>query len=218
MEVGRSMSGEAYVGLPPSDSGVGVLVLHPWWGLNGTIRDLCDRLAAEGFVALAPDLYEGETASDITRATELSSALDERRAWELVADGLEQLVAHPATVGSRVAVIGLSMGTWFAFGLSAREPQAIAAVIAFYGTGQASFASASARYLGHFAEVDDFEPSEDVRALEEQIRDAGREVTFHVYPGTGHWFFEPDVEQAFDPDAAQLAWERTLAFLRSIGT
>jgi len=209
------LTGEAYVAVPASGSGAGVLVLHPWWGLNGTIRDLCDRLAAEGFVALAPDLYGGETTSDIARAKELSESLDEERAWRVVANGLEQLLGNPATLGSRVAVLGLSMGTWFAFGLSAKEPAAIAAVLAFYGTGIAAFETARARYLGHFAEVDDFEPLEGVRTLEKQIRDAGRDVTFHIYRGTGHWFFEPDVERSFDQEAAQLAWERTLAFLRS---
>jgi carboxymethylenebutenolidase len=189
------------------------LVLHPWWGLNATARDLCDRLAAEGFVALAPDLFGGETTSDIARATELSDALDLERGGPIVRDGLQQLLQDPATRSPRVAVLGLSMGAWFSFWLAAEEPDAIASVVVFYGTGDGPFDVTRARFLGHYAEHDDFEPLEGVRALEEQIRAADREVTFHVYPGTGHWFFEPDVAQAFDPDASRLAWDRTVVFL-----
>src|SRR4249919_675337 len=111
----RPMAADAYVATPPSGSGPGVLVLHPWWGLNATVRDLCDRLAAEGYVALAPDLFGGETTSDIARATELSGALDLERGGPLVRGGLRQLLEHPATRGSRVAVLGLSMGAWFSF-------------------------------------------------------------------------------------------------------
>ena len=74
------------------------------------------------------------------------------------------------------------------------------------------YRTARAAYLGHFAAHDDFEPLEAVRALEAKIRAAGREVTFHVYPGARHWFFEPNRPE-YDPAAAELAWERTLAFL-----
>src|SRR5256885_3627866 len=99
----NGIDGDAHLAIAPSGYGRGVLVLHPWWGLNGFVRDLCDRFAAEGFVALAPDLYDGETTSDIARAAELSSSLDSERAGRQVTNALAQLFAHPATTGPSAA-------------------------------------------------------------------------------------------------------------------
>jgi carboxymethylenebutenolidase len=90
-------------------------------------------------------------------------------------------------------------------------------VVLFYGTGPANFTKSRAAYLGHFAEHDEFEPPANVDGLEQSLRSAGRPVTFHRYAGVGHWFFEPDVSQAYNQPAADLAWDRTLAFLRSRG-
>ena len=90
----------------------------------------------------------------------------------------------------------------------------IAAAVIFYGTTKAEYVTANASYQGHFAEHDQYEPIESVRALEEGIRAGGREATFYIYPGTGHWFFEEDRPAAYDAEAAALAWQRTVAFLR----
>ena len=87
--------------------------------------------------------------------------------------------------------------------------------MAIYGTDDGDYRTARAAYLGHFAEHDDFEPLQAVRALEERIRAAGREVTFHVYPGTGHWFVEPNQPDVYNAAAAELVWDRTLAFLKA---
>ena len=87
-------------------------------------------------------------------------------------------------------------------------------VVLFYGTGGGDFSTSKAAYLGHFAEQDDFEPLANVEDLAAALRKTGRSVDFHVYPGVGHWFFEPDRTQAYNAAAAKLAWERTLAFLR----
>jgi len=212
----NGIDGDAHLAIPPSGYGRGVLVLHPWWGLNGFVRDLCDRFAAEGFVALAPDLYDGETTSDIARAAELSSSLDSERTERRVTNALAQLLAHPATTGPSAAAVGLSMGASWAIWLSAERADAVAAVVAFYGTGSVPFEETRASFLGHFAEIDEYEPLDAVRELEEQIRGAGRDVTFHVYPGTKHWFFESDVPEAFDPAAAEIAWTRTVEFLSTL--
>jgi carboxymethylenebutenolidase len=208
------IDGDTHLAVPQSGRGQAVLVLHPWWGLNRFVRDLCDRFAAEGFVALALDLYEGETTSDIARAAELSSSLDFERTGRRVMDALARLLEHPATIGPAAAV-GLSMGASWAFWLSAERADDIAAVVAFYGTDEVPFEHTRARFLGHYAEVDEYEPLEGVRELEARIRGAGRDVTFHVYPGAKHWFFESDVTDAFDPAAAEIAWTRTVEFLRA---
>jgi carboxymethylenebutenolidase len=207
----------AYLAVPESGSGAGVLVLHAWWGLTSVFTDACDRLADDGFVALAPSLFAGgATAATIAEAETLIEAHDRApaEAEAVVQAAVEQLRGLPAVTGVQIGVIGFSMGAYWALYVSQARPDDIGAVVAVYGTDDGDFITARAAYLGHFAEQDDFEPLEGVRALAERIRAAGREVTFHVYPGTGHWFVEPNRPE-YDAAAAELVWERTLAFLKA---
>ena len=204
--------------MPPGGKGFGVLVLHPWWGLNETIRDVCNRLAEAGFTAFAPDLYHGKLATTIADAESLSEALDAGQAMGDVMAGVDFLSQHCAHPEQGLAVIGFSLGAYFALQLSMADPTRIKAVVLFYGTGPGDFSAARAAYLGHFAENDPYEPAEYVGSLEQSLRAAGRPVTFHRYPGTGHWFFEADRAEAYNPAAASLAWERTLVFLTDYAT
>ena len=206
-----------YIALPASGTGQGVLVLHAWWGLTDYFRGVCDRLAAAGFVALAPDLYGGATTSAIAEAEQLAERLDDAAARATILDALYQLRAHPAVRGAPVGVAGFSLGASFAYWLSTERPDAVAAAILYYGTGDpdADYTRARAAYLGHYAADDPYEPEEGVRQMEAALRAAGRPVTFHTYPGTGHWFAEDNRPDAYDPAAAALACERTLAFLRT---
>ena len=121
-------------------------------------------------------------------------------------------VSAPGDKG--LAVIGFSLGAYYALDLAAADPEHIRSVVLFYGTGGGDFSSSRAAYLGHFADNDEYEPQANVDALEDALRRAGRQVTFHRYAGTGHWFFEPDRSQAYNRGAANLAWERTLTFLQ----
>lgn len=208
-----------YLAAPSEKSQGYVLVLHAWWGLNDTIRNLCDQLATAGFVAFAPDLYHGKVATTIPEAEQFATELDQRadRAKAEIVEALRFLQAS-GDAGAGVAVIGFSLGAYYALDLSASEPQAVRSVVLFYGTGPADFSRATADYLGHFAETDEYEPLENVEELEQELKSAGRAVTFYRYSDAGHWFFEPDRPQAYHPAAAALAWERTLAFLqRSAG-
>jgi carboxymethylenebutenolidase len=213
---GRAARG--YLALPEGVTGPwpAILVLHAWWGLTDMFTGVCDRLAAAGFVAFAPDLYDGPTATTIADAERLMEESDRARSRAIALAALAQLREHVSVQDGPIGVVGFSMGANWAFHLSVLRPEDIAAVVAFYGgtMERADFASARAAYLGHFAERDEFEPLEAVRALEEQIRVGGREVTFHVYPGTGHWFFEDNRPDAYDAEAAHLAWERTVTFLQ----
>lgn len=204
---------QGYLAKPPAGQGPGVLVLHPWWGLNDTMRDVCDRLAHEGFVAVAPDLYHSQIAISIPEAEALSSALDAEQAMDDIALALDVLRDHVASDVHGIAVIGFSLGAYFALELSVADPDRIPAVVLYYGTGRRDFPGAKAAYLGHFAENDDFEPAAEVDHLETVLRAAGRPVTFHRYAGVGHWFVEPDRPDAYNQPAAEQAWERTLAFL-----
>lgn len=203
-----------YLALPPAGGGPGVLVLHAWWGLNDPIKNFCSRLAEAGFVAFAPDLYHGKVAATITDAETLANALNADQAWAAIAAAIRLLAAKSAPDTPGLAVIGFSLGAYFALELSNRDPDQIRSVVIFYGSGPDNFSNARAVYLAHFAETDPYEPPENVAFLQAALQRAKRPATFHTYPGTGHWFFEPDRTDAFNPAAASLAWERTLAFLR----
>ena len=208
----------AYLAVPERGAGPGVLVLHAWWGLTSVFTDVCDRLAAEGFVALAPSLYaDGATAATIAEAEVLRDAHDEAAAEveAVVRAAVERLRGLPAVTGAQIGVIGFSLGAYWALQLSQVRPDDVSAVVTIYGTDDGDYRTARAAYLGHFAEDDDYEPLEAVRALEAKIRAAGCEVTFHVYPGTGHWFVEPNRPDVYDAAAAELVWERTRAFLKA---
>jgi carboxymethylenebutenolidase len=205
---------EGYLALPASGNGEPVLILHAWWGLNDTIKAFCNRLAEAGFVAFAPDLYQGKVADTIAGAETLANALDADQAWADIGAATRFLAARSAPDTPGLAVIGFSLGAYFALELSNRDPEQIRSVVVFYGSGADDFSNARADYLAHFAETDPYEPPENVAFLQAALQRAHRPVTFYTYPGTGHWFFEPDRTDAFNPAAAELAWERTLAFLK----
>jgi carboxymethylenebutenolidase len=206
---------KAYLAMPERGGGPGVLVLHAWWGLTPDFTDVCDRLAAAGLIALAPQLYPGgATAATIPEAEALrdvhDAAADEIEAVVNAAGGL--LHELPSRTGEKIGAIGFSLGAWWAVQLAISRPAEVGAVVSVYGAAEGDFAKSSAAYLGHFAEQDEYEPLEYVRGMEQALRDAGREVTFHTYPKTGHWFVEPSRSDVYDRDAAELVWERTIAF------
>jgi carboxymethylenebutenolidase len=211
---------DGYLALPPTGKGPGVLVLHAWWGLNETMRAFCTRLAAEGFVVFAPDLYHGKVADTIAGAETLGQALDANhlQARAEIAGAARFLHERTGLSGGGLAVIGFSLGAYYALDLAAADPEHIHSVVLFYGSGPGDFSKARAAYLGHFAGEDEYEPPANVDGLEEALRRAGRPVTFYRYRDAGHWFFEPDRPQAYNPAAASLAWERTLAFLKRSST
>ena len=208
---------QGFLAVPPGGTGPGVLVLHAWWGLNDFFRDFCNRLALAGFVALAPDMFSGKVVRTIDEANQHLSQFNEvEEVPPIILKAVDDLGKNPVVTGNRLAVVGFSMGAYWALWLAAQKPKRIGAVTIFYGTngGDGDFQQSKAAFLGHFAENDEFEPQSNVDNLEETLRRAGRPVTFYRYPGAGHWFFEQDVSQAYNPAAARLAWERTLAFLK----
>ncbi|MFZ5815788.1 MAG: dienelactone hydrolase family protein [Bacillota bacterium] len=196
----------------PSAPGPGVVVLHAWWGLVADVVDACDTLAANGFVALAPDLYGGRVAE----TPEEAERLVEEGSWaaraEMTATAEDWLRRQPSLVPNRVALVGFSLGAGVALLAAARGVGD--AVVTFYGTMDLGPAPRIAvPLLGHFAEADPFEPAPDVAAFLEQLRAGGTAVTARTYPGTGHWFCEPS-RTAYHPEAAEAARAETLEFLR----
>jgi carboxymethylenebutenolidase len=207
-----------YLALPPASQGPAgqgptVLVLHAWWGLNDFFKSLCDRLAEQGFMAFAPDLSNGKVAETIDDAAHFMETRDfadtEAAALEAVKYALVQLHPDPARLG----VVGFSMGAAWAALLSTLRPDVIRAVVMFYGTQLADFGKADAAFLCHFAEDDEWEPREGIEAMRTALEGAGRPANFEFYEGAGHWFFEANRPDVYRSEAAELAWQRTLAFL-----
>jgi carboxymethylenebutenolidase len=214
---GRTIS--AYLAEPLQGSGPGVLVLHAWWGLTQPFRQICDRLAEAGFVALAPDLYHGKTTASVEEAKSFVSALnqDEERVRGDIAGAVQVLCQHAATppAGSRgkLALVGFSLGGAYALDMSVTLAEEIAAVVSFYASYSGlDYSRSQAAYLCHFAEDDPFESAESVAEMEQELQAAGRPVTCYTYLGTKHWFFEENRPE-FDAGAARVAWERTIEFL-----
>jgi len=210
-EIGRSRF-HGYLAIPEGGDVPGILLIHAWWGLSDFFKSVCDRLADEGFVALAPDLYNGKTASTIEEAKRLRSQLKRAVVTKELDGAVDLLSTLFAVSGEKIGVLGFSLGAYWAMWLSTERPSEVAAVTTFYGPRKGDYKKVQATFLGHFAADDKWAPLKLVRTLESQIRAAGKDVTFHIYPGTKHWFFEKDRPDAYNPKAAQLAWKRTVAF------
>ncbi len=194
----------------PLNGGPGVLVLHAWWGLKPFFKQVCDQLAIQGFTVLAPDLYQDRIAKTIDEA----KALMEQRDSELMGDTVKAAKIYLSSLcaDKPIGVLGFSMGADWSLTVAANEPD-VAAVVLFYGAGIVDFSQVKAKILGHYAEIDEWEPLEWVRKMEADMKSAGLDVTLHIYPKVGHWFIEKDRPE-YDSASALLAWSRTFEFLR----
>lgn len=207
-----------YLALPasPAQAAVaraGVIVLHPWWGLNDDVIAYSDRLADAGFAVVAPDLYAGQVATTIPEAEGLSDSLDEDIADAFVLAALDELGVVVGDPAARMGAVGFSMGAAWALWLPAQRTE-VAATVVYYGSLEGpSLTRARTPVLGHFAETDPYESDEGLAGFENTMRTANREVVLHRYAGTGHWFAEPS-KDAYVAAASELAFERTVSFLR----
>jgi carboxymethylenebutenolidase len=208
---GKTANG--YLALPAQSNAPGVIVLHAWWGLNPVFKNLCDRLAAEGCVAFAPDLNESRVAKTIDEAKEIMSSLDGQRKSDVAMAALDFLRSQPEVRKEPFSLIGFSMGAAWALVLASERPEDIQKAVLFYGAGEGDFAKIKAEILGHYSDTDEWEDINYVRSMENDMRSAGVKTNFHIYPQMPHWFFEDDRPE-FNPQAAELAWTRTLEFLR----
>jgi carboxymethylenebutenolidase len=201
---------DAYLATARPAPGPPVLLLHPWWGLNQAIRDLADRLAGDRFTVIAPDMFDGKvltTPDDALANVRSLTEADGARIRAGVLAALDHLLAHSDSRGDRAGIIGLSFGAMEGTEVAGERSDIGALVMYYSGIFEAPD---GIPYLGHFAEDDEFDDSAQVPELEKTL---GEDSAAHVYPGTKHWFIEADRPE-FDSDAAELAYARSVAFLR----
>lgn len=207
-----------YLAVPAGGQGPGVVVIQEWWGLTDHIAGIADRLAGEGFVALAPDLFGGRTTHDSDEAGRLMQQLPVEQAARDLSGAVDFLIGHEAVTSSSVGAVGFCMGGGFVLLLAAEAGLKVSAAVPFYGVGPGvpeQFAGITAAIQGHYAEDDGFFPVKDARAQEEQIRsESGTQVEYFYYPA-GHAFHNHEnLLGTFDAEQAKLAWSRAVEFLR----
>jgi carboxymethylenebutenolidase len=203
-----------YLALPDGDGRHGtIVVIHEWWGVNDQIKSIADRWASQGFVAAVPDLYDGRVAATSADAEALMKALDFEQALQAIAAAVAALRTHARSNG-KVAISGYCMGGALAFAAATRV-RGLAAVVPFYGLPpQADWSKVDAPIQAHFATHDDWATVAGARKIESALAAHGASMELHVYDAQ-HGFCNDRRPEVFDPEAAALAWQRTLAFVRS---
>lgn len=208
---------EGYLAKPASGGGPGVIVIQEWWGMVHWIKTIADRLATEGYVALAPDLYHGQTTNEPDEATKLMMGMKMDAAAKDMSGAYHYLKEHSST--GKVGSIGFCLGGGLSLFVATLKP--IDACVVFYGIlpgVQPDLSKLAGPVLGHYAEEDAFAKPAAAHALEKQITDAGKHAQFYMYEGAKHAFMNPSPETVkvggFDGEAAATAWARTLAFYK----
>lgn len=216
----ESTEGQAhgYIAIPESGKGPGVIVIQEWWGLVDHIKDVCDRLAALGFVALAPDLYGGSITHDGAEAAEMMSKLPAEEGARLLLGSVDYLLNRDEVTSETVGAIGFCMGGGFVLSLAAQAGDKVSAAVPFYGVGQGvpeSFKTITAKVQGHYAEQDDFFPVDQAREQEKQIREeSGTEVQYYYYDAPHAFHNDENPMGNYREDHAKLAWTRAVTFLQ----
>jgi carboxymethylenebutenolidase len=210
--------GQGYVAVPSSGTGPGVIVIQEWWGLVPHIEDVCDRFAAEGFVALAPDLYRGTKVSEPDEAGKEMMALQLDRAALDMSGAVDEVKRRSS--GAKVGVVGFCMGGGLALVLATQRPDAVAACVSFYGLipwpeAQPDFSTLAGAVLAHVAGNDEYFSPAAAHELEEKLRGLGKEAEFHIYDGADHAFFNDTRPEVYDAGASATAWTRTIDFFHA---
>jgi len=216
---GHNASG--YLVTPPSGSGPGVLVIQEWWGVDADLKKMADRIAAAGFVALAPDLYHGQVAghTEMDKAAQLMNSMPADRAARDMSGAIDFLASHSASPKG-VGVVGFCMGGMLSFIIAANRGDKVKAVVPFYGFPQGpmepDWSTLTASVSGHMAEHDNFFPPAAAHALEKKLRGMGKDVTLTVHPGAGHAFMGPhNALGTLDETLAAKIWPDVTTFLKN---
>jgi len=209
-------TGSGYLSLPDSGKGPGVVVIQEWWGLVPHIQNVADRLAQEGYVALAPDLYHGQATTSPDEAGKLMMALRIDEAEKDLRGAVQYLIHHEATTTDKVGTVGFCMGGALSLYAACKNPQ-VAACVVFYGghpNVTPEVENLQGAVLGLYAGNDTFVTPASVRELEQKLKDLGKTAEIHIYPNTEHAFFNDDRPQVYNEEAAEDAWRRVLEFYR----
>ena len=205
-----------YLSLPESKKGKPVILLQEWWGLVDHIKDVADRLAKEGFVVLAPDLYHGESAKDPTDAQKLAMAMKISQVEKDVRGCVDYLLSSGHATAKSVGIVGFCMGGALSLYSACLNPQ-ISACIVFYGIRkdvENRFDQLKAKVIGFFGDQDKGNPIERVREVESKLKQKDTSATFTIYPGAQHAFFN-DTRPAYNPEAAKDAWSKMIPFFNT---
>jgi len=198
----------------PAGKGPGVVVIQEWWGLVDHIKDVCDRFAGEGFVALAPDLYRGETTSEPDEAGKKMMSLNIEEVAKDMGGAFDYLQINAMVSPFGVGCVGFCMGGALSLVLATHRP--VGAAVTYYGlpTREPDYSKVQGAVLGHFAEHDDWASEENAKPVFDKLKTLGLEVDAHKYPGTSHAFFNDDRPEVYVKEAAELSWQRTVDFLK----
>ena len=205
---------KGYLATPDGGTGPGVVVIQEWWGLVPHIKKVCDRFAAAGFTALAPDMYHGKTADEPDGAGKLFMALNIAQAEKDLRGAVSYVADRSST--AKVGAIGFCMGGQLALFAGTLNPK-VGAVVNFYGIHpnvKPDYAKLGGPVLGLFAEKDGFVTPQTAREVDAAIKKAGKSSEIHIYPNVDHAFFNEDNTGAYNKAAADDAWRRTLTFFR----
>jgi carboxymethylenebutenolidase len=206
-----------YLAIPESGSGPGVIVLQEWWGMDDSVKAYADRFAEEGFLALAPDLYRGDTTEQPDEAQQKMMAMNMEQTVKDMSGAVDYLAQHEGFQGDGVGAVGFCLGGGLAV-WAAAENQKVDAVVSYYYVmphGKPDFSKVDAPVLGHFGTADDFVPVEDAEALQKEMSDAGVDADFEFYDGAGHAFAnDHDRLGTYDEGKSGEAWQKTVDFLK----
>jgi carboxymethylenebutenolidase len=205
-----------YLATPKTGTGPGVIVIQEWWGLVDHIKDVCDRFADEGFVALAPDLYHGKSAKSPDEAGKLMMAMRIDEAERDLSAAAAYLETRDSTTGDKLGVVGFCMGGALAL-YTATKNASIGACVVFYGgypKVKPDLPNLHAPVLGLYGEKDRSIPPDAVHKLERDVKALGKQIEVKIYKGADHAFFNDSRPQVYNAEAAADAWQRTIAFLR----
>lgn len=210
-------STNCYLALPEGGKGPGVVVLQEWWGLVPHIKDVADRFAAAGYVALAPDLYHGESTTSPDQAGKLMMSLNIAQTQKELDSVIDFLSNHAAVTPKKIGTVGFCMGGKLSL-YAASKNNKVNACVVFYGIHphfEPDLANINASILGLYGEKDPMISLESVAKLEETLKSLGKNVEIKIYPGAGHAFFNDSREQVYNKEAADDAWQKVTNFYKA---
>jgi len=205
---------QGYIAVPADGKGPGVVVIQEWWGLVPHVKGICDRFAAEGYVALAPDLYHGKSTTSPDEAGKLMMTMRIDEAEKDLRGAITFLLNHEATTATKVGTVGFCMGGALSLFAATKNSQVGACVI-FYGghpNVKPDLPNLQAPVLGLYAERDGFVTPDSVHELEQKLKELGKPAEMHIYPEVDHGFFNDERPTVYNEAAAKDAWKRVINF------